>query len=132
IEVSFLADGPRRTRVELEHKQLERYGADSETVRKTFESDEAWVASLAAFARATGQPKYVMIYESTPEGLAKAREHLPAHRDRLELFHARGTLLMAGPLLDSTGRALGVFISRAAAEEFIREDPFVVHGVVTS
>ena len=130
IEVNFLAEGPRRTRVELEHKQLERYGADSETVRKTFESDDAWLASLTAFARATGEPKYLMTYEATPDGLAKAREHLPAHRDRLELFNARGSLLMAGPLLDTSGRALGVFTSRAAAEEFIREDPFVVHGVV--
>jgi len=130
IEVNFLAEGPRRTRVELEHKQLERYGADSETVRKTFESDDAWLASLTAFARATGEPKYLMTYEAAPDGLAKAREHLPAHRDRLELFNARGSLLMAGPLLDTSGRALGVFTSRAAAEEFIREDPFVVHGVV--
>ncbi|HEY0993022.1 MAG TPA: YciI family protein [Kofleriaceae bacterium] len=130
VEVNFLAEGPRRTRVELEHKQLERYGAESETLRKMFESDEAWLASLAAFARATGEPKYLMTYEATPEGLAKAREHLPAHRDRLDLFHARGSLLMAGPLLDGSGRALGVFTSRAAAEEFIREDPFVVHGVV--
>lgn len=74
--------------------------------------------------------KYLMTYESTPEGLAKAREHFAAHRDRLDRFHARGTLLMAGPLLDQSGRALGVFTTREAAEEFIREDPFVVHGVV--
>jgi len=39
---------------------------------------------------------------------------------------------MAGPLLDTSGRALGVFTSCEAAEEFIREDPFVVHGVVAS
>jgi uncharacterized protein YciI len=68
----------------------------------------------------------------TPEGLARARDHLPAHRERLDLFNARGTLLLAGPLVDTTGRALGVFTSRAAAEEFIREDPFVVHGVVAA
>lgn len=132
VEVGFFAEGPRRTRVELEHKQLERYGAQAETVRKTFESDEAWLASLQAFGRATGQPKYVMFYDSTPEGLARAREHFAAHRDRLDLFCGRGTLVMAGPLLDSTGRALGVFTSREAAEEFIAGDPFVIHGVVSS
>jgi len=76
------------------------------------------------------QPKYLMTYETTPEGLAKAREHLAAHRERLDLFHARGSLLMAGPLLDTSGRALGVFTTREAAEEFIRDDPFIVHGVV--
>jgi uncharacterized protein YciI len=130
IEVSFIAEGARRTRVELEHKQLERYGAAADAVKKTFESDDAWAASLAAFARAAAAPKYLMTYETTPAGLAMAREHLPAHRDRLDVFHARGTLLMAGPVLDETGRAFGVFTTREAAEEFIREDPFVVHGVV--
>ena len=130
IEVGFFAEGPRRTRVELEHKQLERYGADAETVKKTFESDDAWAASLAAFGRAVVQPKHVMFYETTPDGLAKVPEHIAGHIARLDLFQARGTLVMAGPLLDGTGRALGIFTTRAAAEEFIREDPFVVHGVV--
>jgi uncharacterized protein YciI len=76
------------------------------------------------------QPKYLMIYEATPDGLAKARAYFPAHRDRLDAFQARGTLLMAGPVLDGTGRAFGVFTTREAADEFIREDPFIVHGVV--
>jgi uncharacterized protein YciI len=26
---------------------------------------------------------------------------------------------------------MGVFISREAAEDFVREDPFVIHGVVS-
>jgi uncharacterized protein YciI len=130
IEVGFFAEGPRRTRVELEHKQLERYGADAEAVKKTFESDDAWAASLAAFAGAVVQPKHVMFYETTPDGLAKVPEHVAGHIARLDLFQARGTLLMAGPLLDGTGRALGIFTSRAAAEDFIRDDPFIVHGVV--
>jgi uncharacterized protein YciI/uncharacterized protein YndB with AHSA1/START domain len=130
IEVSFIAEGTRRTRVELEHKQLERYGAAADAVKTTFEADDAWAASLTAFGRATAAPKYLMTYETTPTGLASVREHLPAHRDRLDAFHARGTLLMAGPMLDGTGRAFGVFTTREAAEEFIREDPFVVHGVV--
>jgi len=130
VEVSFHAEAARRTRVELEHKQLERYGAESATVKKMFESDDAWAAHLAAFARVTGQPKYLMTYETTPDGLAKAPDHLAAHRDRLDRFHARGSLLMAGPVLDTTGRTFGVFTTREAAEDFIREDPFVVHGVV--
>jgi uncharacterized protein YciI len=71
-------------------------------------------------------------YETTPEGMAKVPEHIAGHIARLDLFQARGTLLMAGPLLDASGRALGVFTSRAAAEEFIAGDPFVVHGVVSS
>ena len=75
--------------------------------------------------------KYVMFYETDPAALPKAAQHLPAHRARLDAFHARGVLLMAGPLMEPTDGALGVFTTREAAEEFIREDPFVVHGVVT-
>lgn len=37
---------------------------------------------------------------------------------------------MAGPVMDGSGRAFGVFTSREAAEELIAGDPFVVHQVV--
>ena len=57
--------------------------------------------------------KYVMLYESTPEGLTKARANFPAHRARLDEFHARGTLLFAGPVIEPGGplarTAIGVF-----------------------
>lgn len=130
IEVQFLVENPRRTRVELEHRNLERYSAESGTVKKTFESDDAWLASLQAFAGAAARGKFLMTYETTPEGLARAPEHIAAHRDRLDQFCARGTLVMAGPVMDGTGRAFGVFTSREAAEDFIAGDPFVVHQVV--
>jgi uncharacterized protein YciI/uncharacterized protein YndB with AHSA1/START domain len=129
IEVLFVAETPRRTRVDFEHRQLERY-ADAEAMKKTFEGDDAWAGSLRAFAGASTRGKFLMIYETTPEALPKAREHLPAHRDRLDQFQARGTLLMAGPVMDGTGRAFGVFTSREAAEEFIAGDPFIVHQIV--
>ncbi|HTY01530.1 MAG TPA: YciI family protein [Bacteroidota bacterium] len=74
--------------------------------------------------------KYVMIYENSPTGLEKAKLFFPEHRKRLEEFHARGVLLMSGPLLNPTDIALGVFTSREAAEEFIAGDPFVQNGVV--
>jgi uncharacterized protein YciI len=74
--------------------------------------------------------KYVMFYESEPEGLAKARLHIEAHRARLKQFHDMGTLLMAGPYSDGTGGALGIFTTREAANEFIKGDPFVLNGVV--
>jgi uncharacterized protein YciI len=75
--------------------------------------------------------KFVMIYETATDGLEKARLHYQAHRARLDDFHARGSLLMAGPLMNPTDGALGIFSSREAAEEFIREDPFVLNQVVS-
>lgn len=74
--------------------------------------------------------KSVMFYEIAADGLPKARLHIEAHRARLQAFHARGVLLMAGPFANPADGALGIFTSREAAEEFIREDPFVLHGVV--
>jgi len=56
--------------------------------------------------------------------------HFQAHRARLDEFHARGLLLMAGPFANPADGALGVFTSREAAEEFIAGDPFVINNVV--
>jgi uncharacterized protein len=75
--------------------------------------------------------KIVMFYEVTPESLSKARINFEAHRARLNEFHARGVLLMAGPFADPTEGAMGLFTTREAAEEFIQGDPFVINGVVS-
>lgn len=74
--------------------------------------------------------KVVMLYEVAQDGLSKARIHYAAHRARLDEFHARGVLLLAGPFSNPAEGAMGVFTERVAAEEFIQGDPFVIHGVV--
>jgi uncharacterized protein YciI len=74
--------------------------------------------------------KFVMFYEVSPDGLSKAMDNYEAHRARLTEFHARGLLIMAGPLGNPPEKAMGIFVSKEAAEEFIKDDPFVVNGVV--
>ena len=75
--------------------------------------------------------KHLMSYTAAPDFLTGVQQHGPAHVARLQEFHARGVLLMAGPLDDPpSGDAIGIFTTREAAEEFIAGDPFVVHGVV--
>ena len=65
--------------------------------------------------------KYVLFYESAPDLRAKAPLHMPAHRARLQEFHARGTLLLIGPFGDPQKEgSMGIFTTRAAAEEFAR------------
>jgi uncharacterized protein YndB with AHSA1/START domain len=54
IEVRFVAEAPDRTRVILEHRDLEAYGADAERMRETFEEPGAWEATMTAFAGAAG------------------------------------------------------------------------------
>jgi len=75
--------------------------------------------------------KVVMLYEVAQDGLSKAMANFEAHRARLHEFHARGVLLMAGPLGNPPEGSMGVFTTRDAAEEFIQGDPFVVNGVVS-
>lgn len=75
-------------------------------------------------------PLTLMFYEIAPDGLAKVPQHYAAHGERLQAFHARGVLRMAGPYGNPPQGALAIFTTAEAAEEFIAGDPFVLHGVV--
>jgi uncharacterized protein YndB with AHSA1/START domain len=50
VEVRFIAEGKNRTRIELEHRHLDRYGARRDEVRGIFDSDMGWKGLLDAFA----------------------------------------------------------------------------------
>jgi uncharacterized protein YciI len=76
--------------------------------------------------------KIVTFYDMAPGALAHLMTHFPAHRARLDEFHARGVLLAAGPLGNPPDGAMAIFTSREAAEEFIAGDPFVTEGLVSS
>ena len=76
--------------------------------------------------------KYVLCYQSSPEVLELAPIHGAAHRAWWQKFRDAGTLLMIGPFADPTQGAMGVFATRAAADEFAAGDPFVLNGVVSS
>lgn len=50
VEVTFQEAGAGRTRIVLEHRHLERYGAEAEKMRSTFDSDGGWGGILRQFA----------------------------------------------------------------------------------
>jgi uncharacterized protein YndB with AHSA1/START domain len=52
IEVLFIAEGHNRTRVELEHRHLDRYGARRDEMRRIYDTEGDWGKLLEAFARA--------------------------------------------------------------------------------
>ena len=75
--------------------------------------------------------KYVLFYESADDVASKAPAHFPAHKVRIDEFHARGTLLMVGTFGNPQEEgSMAIFSSREAAEDFARGDPFVLNGVV--
>ena len=52
VAVTFHAESATSTRVELEHRNLDRYGDKRDAARKAFESPDGWQLGLDRFARA--------------------------------------------------------------------------------
>ena len=75
--------------------------------------------------------KHVLFYEPADDVASKAPAHFPAHKARLDEFHAQGTLLMVGTFGDpQADGSMAIFTTRESAEAFVAGDPFVQHGVV--
>ena len=49
VEVSFTAEGSGRTRLDLRHRNLQRYGADAERMQAIFDDPSGWTGVLARF-----------------------------------------------------------------------------------
>ena len=50
LEIRFIPEGASRTRVELEHRHLDRYGARRDEMRTIFDKTGDWGRLLAGFA----------------------------------------------------------------------------------
>lgn len=50
VEVTFTQESPGRTRLDLVHRNLQRYGDDAEQMRAIFDDPAGWTGTLAGFA----------------------------------------------------------------------------------
>jgi uncharacterized protein YciI len=55
----------------------------------------------------------------------------PRHKAVVDAFVARGEVIGIGPFTDKGGN-MAIFRSREAAERFVKQDPFVLEGLVQS
>ena len=55
IALEFVAEGPEKTRVEFEHRHLERHGAGWEKMREEVGSDGGWPTILDLYVAAARQ-----------------------------------------------------------------------------
>jgi uncharacterized protein YndB with AHSA1/START domain len=56
VELRFIADGPARTRVELEHRNLDRHGDGWQGMREGVRGDQGWPLYLARYAAVADAP----------------------------------------------------------------------------
>lgn len=77
---------------------------------------------------------YVLFYELAEDYLERRGLFRAEHLELARLAAARGDLVLGGALAEPADRALLLFQgdSLAAAEEFARQDPYVVNGLVTA
>jgi uncharacterized protein len=74
--------------------------------------------------------KAVVIGESSGASMDTIMAVYPRHKIIIDKYISNGELIGVGPFADMGNMA--IFKTRAAAEEFVKEDPFIIEGLVRS
>jgi uncharacterized protein len=74
--------------------------------------------------------KTVVIGKASGATMEEIMKIYPRHRAVVDKLIARGVVVGIGPF-DDLGN-MAIFKTRAAAEEYVKEDPFILEGVVKS
>lgn len=74
--------------------------------------------------------KAVVIGEPSGATMEEIMAVYPRHKAVVDAFVARGDVIGIGPFADRGNMA--IFRSRKAAEAFVKQDPFILEGLVKS
>jgi uncharacterized protein YciI len=74
--------------------------------------------------------KAVVVGESSGASMEQIMNVYPRHKIVIDKYIEQGEVIGIGPFTDRGNMA--IFKSRAAAEEFVKEDPFMLEGLVKS
>jgi uncharacterized protein len=74
--------------------------------------------------------KAVVIGESSGASMEAIMSVYPRHKAVVDKYIAKGDVIGIGPFGDRGNMA--IFKTRAAAEQFVTEDPFILEGLVKS
>ena len=74
--------------------------------------------------------KTVVIGEPSGVSMEKIRSVYPRHKIIVNKYIERGEVIGIGPFMDRGNMA--IFKTRAAADSFVKEDPFILEGLVKS
>jgi uncharacterized protein YciI len=77
-----------------------------------------------------GLVKAVVIGEPSGASMESIMATFPRHKAVVDRFRAGGHIIGIGPFADRGNMA--IFRTRAAAEAFVKEDPFILEGLVGS
>jgi len=77
---------------------------------------------------------YILFYEFVDNFTEKRAPFRQAHRDHVHQSYERGAIVLAGALAEPVDGGVLIFngSSSGAAEEFAKNDPYVLNGLVKS
>jgi len=76
---------------------------------------------------------YILIYDVVDDYVSRRSAYRADHLQLAQEANRRGELVLGGALADPVDKALLVFRApdRTPVEEFVRNDPYVLNGLVT-
>ncbi|MDP4265729.1 MAG: hypothetical protein Q8941_24635 [Bacteroidota bacterium] len=75
--------------------------------------------------------KTVVIGEGSGATMEMIMSVYPRHKIIVDSYTQRGEVIGIGPFADKGGN-MAIFKTRAAAEQFVTEDPFILEGLIKS